>query len=233
MGSSDSLTDDLLTDDSLTDDLLNRKAQQPLTSMLRFYIFITITGWTIVPEGIIRPVVSVSVLTWFIRYIYYWNLQFLNNVLWFYCSQNFKIIWFSNLRFLCVPDDVYSRNASCVLNLIFTLKIWIYSIRVGNRTILTLVPLRSTWGKMELLTLMENTSDLQYGIVLEYIIIISCLRERRYAPLQHTLSLRPFTAHFVLMAAFSLCMRFSLMFSFYVVPELLSSPPVFSEVRVT
>jgi hypothetical protein len=54
-----------------------------------------------------------------------------------------------------------------------------------------------------------------------------------YAPLQHILSLRPFTAHFVLMAAFSLCMRFSLMFSFYVVPELLSSPPVFSEVRVT
>ena len=35
------------------------------------------------------------------------------------------------------------------------------------------------------------------------------------------------------MAAFSLCMRFSLMFSSYVVPELLSSPPVFSEVRVT
>ena len=33
------------------------------------------------PEGIIRPVVSVSALTWVIRYIYYWNLQFLNNVI--------------------------------------------------------------------------------------------------------------------------------------------------------
>ena len=32
---------------------------------------------SLVPEGIIRPVVSVSALTWFIRYIYYWNLQFL------------------------------------------------------------------------------------------------------------------------------------------------------------
>jgi hypothetical protein len=36
--------------------------------------------WTISPRGIIRPVVSASALTWFIRYIYYWNLQFLNNV---------------------------------------------------------------------------------------------------------------------------------------------------------
>jgi len=30
-----------------------------------------------VPEDIIRPVLSVSALTWFIRYIYAWNLQFL------------------------------------------------------------------------------------------------------------------------------------------------------------
>jgi len=31
----------------------------------------------LVPEGTIRPVVSSSALTWFIRFIYYWNLQFL------------------------------------------------------------------------------------------------------------------------------------------------------------
>jgi hypothetical protein len=36
-------------------------------------------GW--VPEGIILIVVSVSALTRFIRYICYWNLQFLNNVI--------------------------------------------------------------------------------------------------------------------------------------------------------
>ena len=30
---------------------------------------------------IIRHVVSVSALTWFIRNIYYWNIQFLNNVI--------------------------------------------------------------------------------------------------------------------------------------------------------
>jgi hypothetical protein len=32
-------------------------------------------------EGIIRPVVSVSALTWFIRYNYYWNLQSLHNAI--------------------------------------------------------------------------------------------------------------------------------------------------------
>jgi len=41
----------------------------------------TSAGGVLVPEGIIRPVVSASALTWFIRYIYYWNLQFLNNVI--------------------------------------------------------------------------------------------------------------------------------------------------------
>ena len=38
-------------------------------------------GGLSVTEGIIRPVVSASELTWFIIYIYYWNLQFLNNVI--------------------------------------------------------------------------------------------------------------------------------------------------------
>ena len=38
-------------------------------------------GGLLVPEGIIRSVVGASALTWFIRYIYYWNLQFLNNVI--------------------------------------------------------------------------------------------------------------------------------------------------------
>ena len=37
-------------------------------------------GGLLVTECIILPVVSASALTWFIRYIYYWNLQFLNNV---------------------------------------------------------------------------------------------------------------------------------------------------------
>ena len=35
----------------------------------------------LVPEGIIRPVVNASALTWFIRYILYKNLQFRNHVI--------------------------------------------------------------------------------------------------------------------------------------------------------
>jgi hypothetical protein len=35
-------------------------------------------GLLVRPQGIIRPVVGVPVLKWFIRYIYYWNLQLLN-----------------------------------------------------------------------------------------------------------------------------------------------------------
>ena len=41
----------------------------------------TSAGGVLIPKGIIRPVVNASALTWFSRYIYYWNLQFLNNVI--------------------------------------------------------------------------------------------------------------------------------------------------------
>ena len=37
---------------------------------------------------------------------------------WFYCCQ--KLIWLSNLSILSVPDEGYSRNASCALNQIST-----------------------------------------------------------------------------------------------------------------
>jgi hypothetical protein len=43
--------------------------------------FWLLVDYLLVPEGIIHPVVSAKALTWFIRYIYYWNLQFLNNVI--------------------------------------------------------------------------------------------------------------------------------------------------------
>jgi hypothetical protein len=51
---------------------------------LRFYYYHlvdTSAGGQLVLEGITRLVVSASVLTWFIRYIFYWNLQFINNVI--------------------------------------------------------------------------------------------------------------------------------------------------------
>ena len=37
--------------------------------------------YTLFPEGMICPVVSVSALKWFIRYVYIWNLLFLSNVI--------------------------------------------------------------------------------------------------------------------------------------------------------
>ena len=51
---------------------------------IRFYYYNwvdTSAGGLIVSDGIIHPVISAPALAWFIRYIYYWKLQFQNNVL--------------------------------------------------------------------------------------------------------------------------------------------------------
>ena len=68
---------------------LTKKQQIPFYNKLyriysRFYYYYWVdisAGGLLVPECMIRPVVSVSVLTFFIRYIYYWNLQFLIKVI--------------------------------------------------------------------------------------------------------------------------------------------------------
>jgi hypothetical protein len=92
---------------------------------------------------IIHPVVSVSTLIWFIRYIHY----SLHNVIMnktkvlspqvppgkgvisrslailfrpFGVMAPTTCIWLSNISMLSVPDEGYSRNASCALNLIST-----------------------------------------------------------------------------------------------------------------
>jgi hypothetical protein len=93
-----------------------------------YYWVNTSAGGVLVPQSIIRPVVSASALTWFIRYIYYWNLQFLNNVI----INKTKVLLpqanvtladyylaFQSFDF-DVPDEGYSRNALCALNLIST-----------------------------------------------------------------------------------------------------------------
>jgi hypothetical protein len=41
----------------------------------------TTTGGLVILEDIIQPIVSASTLTWFIRYIYVWKLQFLDHVI--------------------------------------------------------------------------------------------------------------------------------------------------------
>ena len=55
---------------------------------LRFYYYHWVdtsrsAGGKLVPEGIIHPVVRASALIWFIKYIYYWNLQFLDNIIFY------------------------------------------------------------------------------------------------------------------------------------------------------
>jgi hypothetical protein len=90
--------------------------------------------WSISSEIIISPSSQ-----WFIIYIYYWNLQLLNNIvinktmvlipqvqvslasrLWLCCLGHLvlllrKHIWLSNLSILSVPYEGYSRNAPCAI----------------------------------------------------------------------------------------------------------------------
>jgi hypothetical protein len=126
---------------------------------LRFYYYHwidTSAGGLLVPEGIISPVVSVSALTWFIRYNYYWNLQFLNiylliktkvSQLWLFCLGplilllpntftlfDFPIfgIWFwaylmMVIYILSVPDEGYIY-IEC--NWWRLYKYWVYLMKV-------------------------------------------------------------------------------------------------------
>jgi hypothetical protein len=113
--------------------------------MFYYYHWVdTSAGGLLVPEGIIRPVVSASALSWFNRYMCYWNLQFLNNesiiktkvllpqayvtvadigdpiYALLLARKTFNIIWLFNFSILSVPDEGYSRNALCALNFIST-----------------------------------------------------------------------------------------------------------------
>jgi hypothetical protein len=62
---------------SVPDEGYSRNALCTLNLMSTFYYYhwVDITGvGLLVPEGIIRPVVSAAALTWFNRYMCYWNL---------------------------------------------------------------------------------------------------------------------------------------------------------------
>jgi hypothetical protein len=51
-------------------------------------------------------------------------------------DENFKLFWLCNLSILSVPDEGYSRNASCTLNLIFTFLSNIKYVLYRNASIL-------------------------------------------------------------------------------------------------
>jgi hypothetical protein len=80
----------------------------------------------VVKEGIIRPVLSASVLKWFIRYIHYchrWPWPILSFQFRHFdsiASKRFKIIWLSYHSSLSVANKGYYRNASRALYLIST-----------------------------------------------------------------------------------------------------------------
>ena len=52
-----------------------------LRNKLDMYVVIASIGDLLIHEDTIRPVLSVTEVAWFIRYICYWNLKFLNNVI--------------------------------------------------------------------------------------------------------------------------------------------------------
>jgi hypothetical protein len=94
--------------------------------------------YTISPtKSIICPIVRVSVLTWFIGYIYYCNLQFLNNVIIIKSKLNLvdfgyavfppknllNIIWKNNLSASSVPE-------TCRAHEIRYLRLYYYHNRV-------------------------------------------------------------------------------------------------------
>ena len=88
----------------------------------------------LVTEGIIRPVVCVLTLTWFITYVCYLKLQFLNNViifknkvllphafpyfgdhvyaLWFTCSQNLKLFGFPIFRLWAPFRRIFQKRVA-------------------------------------------------------------------------------------------------------------------------
>jgi hypothetical protein len=94
------------------------------------YTFDIICWWTINSRGYHPPIflVSASALTWFIRNIYYWNLQLLDNVKLRFSSlmhrwswsilaflfEAFGFIapkfWLSNLSILSIDNQGYPRN---------------------------------------------------------------------------------------------------------------------------
>jgi hypothetical protein len=80
-----------------------------LISMFFYYHCVdTSAGWLLVSEGIIRPVVGATARTWSIRYIYYWNLQFINNVNINHMAKSCSLFysWDMNIHDVVEPRDI-------------------------------------------------------------------------------------------------------------------------------
>jgi hypothetical protein len=116
-------------------------AGNQIAVLFLFYLSITkyfLSYGLLVPEGIILPVVSASVMTWFIRYIYYWNLQFLNHVIIIKTSvllpQAPKKVLLSAFPFLPEYHKVFSFISTTTIYYIHTL--WNKHYDVSYRNVL-------------------------------------------------------------------------------------------------
>jgi hypothetical protein len=66
--------------------------------------------------GTILPALVVITTKWFLQYMYVLH----RHIEWFNKSVNFKLFGFLIFRYWASPDEGYSRNVSCVLNVIST-----------------------------------------------------------------------------------------------------------------
>ena len=106
------------------------------------------TGGLLVPEGIIRPVASDASLTWLIRYIFYWNLQFLNHeiiikAMVFFPQASVPLaVFFVFLAILFRPFGFLAPK-DCKL-----IWLWTYVMKVIAETTSILIPLGQWQNKM-------------------------------------------------------------------------------------
>jgi hypothetical protein len=112
---------------------------------LRFYYYHlvdTSAGGLLVPEGFIRSVVSAPALTWYIRY--YWNWQFLNNVI---INKTKVLLLQAKVTIADFGYPVYALWICCFKNLIIfgLMKVipetrrahWIWYLRFDNARSIT------------------------------------------------------------------------------------------------
>jgi hypothetical protein len=108
---------------------------------LTYYEFqSTSASGLLVPDGIICLLVSILALIWFIRYIYYWNLQFPNNginiktkVLLPQVKINLRRLWLSCLGTLAFLLLIETHNQSNIV-LLFVIGM-ICTARVSSHVI--------------------------------------------------------------------------------------------------
>jgi hypothetical protein len=122
---------------SVPDEGYIRNESYELTSISKFYYYRwvdTSAGGYLVLGSIIRPVVTVSVLSWFIRYICSWGLQFLNIVIIMKAKVLFPQAWMTlrQLWLSCLCHLVYLLHKSLELFVYPIFWLWAYLMKINS-----------------------------------------------------------------------------------------------------